>query len=264
MKDRLTSSLTRAILEVQRPQLELAKAAIEKAVPSMQRPVFEAARAAVEQLQEQRTAEMRAIMEGFGQVLTACQEILWQRSWMVDSDCPLVAIVKGAEVPDGDRDVSKLDAWMLEYFEERREQHESFLLQSWPAREAALQDAFALYQEGRHRPAILTLLPLIEYVSFERTGTKFFEQRDMKGGGRVSRTYLRLVGQSGKIDRILQVLAKYSPMYCGEQDAIPQIINRHSAIHGRDDSFGTEMNYFRCISVLVFLTRYLGPMEVKK
>jgi len=260
------AAVKKAVEDANRPQLEQMKALVEKALPQLtknvladfQRPHIELAQALAKEMLDRSSAEAKKAFEAFGGVLTECQKVIWARGWMVDADCPLVAIVKESETEDSGRDVGLLDEMMLEYYGEKKVEHESYLLESWPNRSAAFEEAFEAAKNGTYRSAVIQLLTLTEYITFERAKARFFALQFKKGLGKpISRLYLELESRSPSMARMLRVLSAYSPVCCCEEDAIPGIVNRHQVLHGADDCYGTEMNYYRCISLNVFLTRYL-------
>jgi hypothetical protein len=239
--------------------IEFGNAIVKKQAPSLSQ-AREALVELVAGVQCEAAKEARVALDAFGKVLTVHQKLLWSRGWMVDEKCPLVAINKGAEKEDGTWDHDQVDQWMLEYFQENIAKHQQLLLNTWPDRAEALQEIFDLAASGKFRGAIAALLPMVDYISQQRAGAKFFNLTHMKGGKMVSTAYKALI-ESANVSRVLEVLCEYSPVYCIQDGRKKGIINRHDVLHGDDDTYGTEMNYFRCLSIAVSLTTFANPKK---
>lgn len=181
------------------------------------------------------------------------------------------------------RYLENIDKIMLDDLKENQERNYDWILNSFENRKSILQDALEDHKIGRYSCCIPTFLNQIDGITRDLLGidkyNNFFKKVPEKikdDTGKFIKTgvvypYTKVIaGELNKElkndDGIIQSFLIYPlerlSCLCYDSDDIEKNIesgviycnfSRHGIIHGRDISYGTEVNSYKCISILLYL-----------
>lgn len=179
--------------------------------------------------------------------------------------------------------IDNIDRIMLDSLKEDEERNFEWILNSFESRKPILGDALEDHKVGRYNCSIPLLLNQIDGITRDLLGidryNNFFKKvperiRDSSGKniktGKIQ-PYTKEIAvdlsKNLKNDEgfiysfVIYPLEKLSCL-CYDSDDIDRYIesgiiycnfSRHGIIHGRDISYGTEVNSYKCISILLYL-----------
>ncbi len=115
-----------------------------------------------------------------------------------------------------------------------------------------LEKGFSSFENMQYEFSILIFLSQIDSISKQVSGYRLFgrEKKQAKTKNFVDKHYNKTSFQSA----ILQPLADYGEINKAEDSFVEGELNRHRVIHGEDINYGTELNAYKVLSLVFYLT----------
>lgn len=157
----------------------------------------------------------------------------------------------------------EVDRLMSTHFKSHESSYFNELCTSHAQREHLFREIQTLARLEHYHGAIALLFSQIDGICFDVTSKLMFRSAGKERNYQPQVTSA-LDGFGNDIMAAFYELirGKQTPSIAYEDNA-PSELNRHKAIHGKDISFGTEMNYYKALSLLVFVHQILDFSKMK-
>lgn len=182
------------------------------------------------------------------------------------------------------RYIENIDEIMLEGLKVEEEKNQDWIIKCFQDRESILRDALEDHNAGRYNCSIPVFLNQIDGITrdlfkidkynnfFKKVPQKVKNSSGKKVKTGVTYPYTKEIanklsedinkGEDGILYSLLIYPLERLSCLCYDSDDIDRYIDegiiycnfsRHGIIHGRDVSYGTEVNSYKCISILLYL-----------
>lgn len=198
-----------------------------------------------------KLAPLLEALQAFPGVVRRCTSELAALGWFVDMG------YGARHLDDLSRwiqagEITAVDDFLVKHLIKRQADIQSTLLKQYPARSPALQEAFRCASMEMYYAAIPVLLAQVDGVAVDILGGKFF-----KSDSRRPQVAAPLL--SRQLDDIqrgyLSAFEKNSGINASDtyEHEFPHSPNRHKILHGLDNAYGTQVTYFKALSLLNFV-----------
>lgn len=181
-------------------------------------------------------------------------------SWFYDPRMDLPTFVRLAGLIAAN-DEAKINEVLMAHFSERIDEIETAILSSNPSRQEILRAAFRAHRDGSHVLSIPTFLAQADGISCELLGEEYFVFKKSKDR---PHDLIAEVTDDLYLTGALRILIPKGTLRIRSEDAKPGDFNRHAILHGSDTSYGTQLNSFKSISLLNFMSEMNGEVKANR
>jgi len=153
------------------------------------------------------------------------------------------------------------DEYLMKYFDTKVDEIETVLLEGLPKRESQIKQAFQAYRDKLYYLSIPALLILAESVCRDlASNTDLYSKHKPRTEKAHEPRTDDLFDEVDNIDQLEQVL--FSPLRkrtnltknCSNPNVHQKtLFNRHLIIHGQSDSYGSEINNIKSLSLVYYV-----------
>ncbi|MGQ1888813.1 hypothetical protein ACT29H_00045 [Thermophagus sp. OGC60D27] len=154
--------------------------------------------------------------------------------------------------------IDEIDKYFIKYFKENYERLKDIIIEKYINRKVILIEAFESFEAQRFYSAIVLFLTQIDGICYDYFGEKFF-LNDPKNNykpkvfPKIRKTLLEQHHFTlGSIEQKTPI-----NMHQSELNRWVVYLNRHEIIHGIDIDFGNELNAYKILSMIAYLTKII-------
>ena len=166
--------------------------------------------------------------------------LLGSHGWYLDLNMPIDVLWKLEQALEKGN-VHDVEAALVEYFEERRDEIEESMVLRYPGRRKIISAAFAAHRRHEYELSIPVLLAQTDGICKEVANEYFFRRQNKKPGTAI---YVEQMAADAYRAALLSPLAYNLPIGAseGERDEKFNDLNRHMVLHGESLDYGTKIN----------------------
>jgi hypothetical protein len=183
--------------------------------------------------------------------------VLGDYGWYLNLDFELgLAIQLHQMLRDGKNE--EVDDYLMQYFKSELKEITNELIIRHPTRKRIFEEIIFCVEHRKFFAAIPTVLSQVDGICSDMINMKFFAKDHRRGYKPKISVYIS--DQFPLVDNFFFAPIMTSPVIMlSENDARnhPFQINRHAVMHGMDVKYGTEVNFFKCFSLLKYLSDVL-------
>ena len=181
--------------------------------------------------------------------------------WYLNLDFELgLAVQLLQKLRDGENE--EVDSYLMEYFKSELREIASGLIKRHPTRKHIFEEMIFCVEHKKFFPAIPTVLSQVYGICNDMTKVKFFAKDNKKDFK--PKICVFISDQFPQSDNFFFGPIMNSPVIMlSEKDAVNHLfqINRHTVMHGMNVKYGTEVNFYKCFSLLKYLSDVLFELE---
>lgn len=158
--------------------------------------------------------------------------------------------------------IKEVDDFLVTYFNDELNAISKELIARHPTRKNIFEDIIFCVKHKKFFAAIPTVLSQVDGICTDMIKMKFFSKDHKRGY--IPKISVYISDQFPLVDNFFVAPIMTSPIIMlSEHDAKnhPFEINRHTVMHGMDVNYGTEINFFKCYSLLKYLSDVLFELE---
>lgn len=197
------------------------------------------------------------------QIRTAVSQLA-SHGWFVSGEMPQRQMIEWGEMLQAGH-VEKVDAILCSFFESRiasiREKFEASLTDRFTIIDAAIQ----AHENGQYVLSVPVFLAQADGVCHARIQASPFRKQ---GRGKTDLATGKWVDKSPSkwLDAFISPLKEAAPIAQTENERGKGFtgLNRHAVLHGEDVSYGSKLNSFKALSLLVYIDHFVRPHECRE
>lgn len=164
-----------------------------------------------------------------------------------------------------ENNISEVDDALVEYYKDSLPRTREYLVSKHPNREEILNTAFEAHTEGNYILSIPVFLAQVDGIAIDTFRKYFFIKQKGSTNPQISQAIDTMDGLSDLALAILIPLQSSQPLIYSLRergDGFTQL-NRHQVLHGESLDYGTELNSYKVISLLLYISQTANMIELK-
>ena len=182
--------------------------------------------------------------------------MLGQNGWYLSLDMEISATYEEfRQLEDGK--LNEVDESMCAFYEERLDEIEKQLIETFPHRSHILERAFGAHQRAAYELSVPVFLSQADGICLELTDFQLYRR---KKGQPTTAGFVEQLAADSIIKILLEPLRVPLPITASseERKKYPYALNRHQILHGQSVDYGTRTNSYKAISLLHFVYSVLS------
>ena len=184
--------------------------------------------------------------------------MLGQNGWYISLDMEISATYEVfRQLEDGK--LNEVDESMCAFYEERLDEIEKQLIESFPHRSHILDSAFTAHQRAEYELAVPVFLSQADGICLELTDFQLYRRKE---GQPTTAGFVEQLAADSIIKVLLEPLRVPLPITASlkERNDYPCALNRHQILHGQSVDYGTKTNSYKAISLLHYVYSVLSKL----
>ena len=181
-----------------------------------------------------------------------CVTLLAYSGWFLPEDLPMADFIKFAELVESDG-TANVDEELSGFLRTNLKLIEERLLEQHSNRVEVLSSAFSAHKEGHYYLSVPVFLIQADGICHEFLGVQLFQKQ---GGSPATAKVLERFEANPFLWAYLEPLRILLPLNkntdeIGEEE---MSFNRHAIVHGLSNTYGTEINSLKAISLIAYVS----------
>lgn len=189
-------------------------------------------------------------------------ETMLQYGWCMSST---IAARCKSEIVESARmsNENRLNDYMISVISEGLNDIEKELRDKYFQRAHIIECAFECHRNMRYEASIPLFLIQADGICVDLFGGSLFNKTKEKVP-RVAEAIEKLIEESDLMDSLIYPLKNNNPLCASENSDCynPNVINRHTIVHGKDVDYASEINSYKAISVIDFIGNVASAIKV--
>jgi len=183
-----------------------------------------------------------------------CIDILLKEGWYIDKDMPINDVRKIASIFE-QGNIELAEEALIEYFKNNIHKIRNDITSIFKDRKIPIEQALDAHCNGLYFLSIPVFLAQVDGISQEITGYGFFDKKN--GEPKTKQIYDDCSDFQVIKKAYLSPLAKVTSYNISEKERCENFLglNRHMVLHGESFDYGTEINSYKSLSLLLYLAR---------
>jgi len=182
--------------------------------------------------------------------------VLARHGWYFDPEMPIVGL-RELENTLENGDIDAVNTELIEYFSERLSEIKEGIKKKFPTRASILENAFNAHRRKEYALSIPVFLIQADGICFDFTNKQLYSKR---GKVPVIAEYAETITADIFRSALLYPLTQPIPISASANERAEEFndLNRHQIIHGETTDYDTELNSFKAISLLNYVSYVLS------
>jgi len=182
--------------------------------------------------------------------------VLAKHGWYFDPEMPVAGIRELENILESG-DIDTANAELTGYFSERLSEIEENIKKKFPTRASILKSAFNAHRRKEYALSIPVFLIQADGICFDLINKQLYSKR---GKTPVVAEYAETITADVFRSALLYPLTQSIPISASANERSEEFndLNRHQVIHGESTVYGTELNSFKAISLLNYVSYVLS------
>jgi hypothetical protein len=198
--------------------------------------------------------QLKQINISLSENILHCIDILLKEGWYIDEDMPIQDLRKIARTFEKG-DIKLAEKTLLEYLKNNIKKIREDITSTFKDRKIPIEQALDAHCNGLYCLSIPVFLAQVDGISKEITGYGFFDKKN--GEPKTKQIYDNCLDSQVIKKAYLSPLAKVTSYNISEKERCDNFLglNRHMVLHGESFDYGTEVNSYKSLSLLLYLTK---------
>jgi hypothetical protein len=179
--------------------------------------------------------------------------ILAEKGWYtpVFGEVPAFIVGLAHDILNGKE--KRVDRTLIKMYKDREEELVADMVRKFPHRRQPIKAAFKAHYQKEYYLSIPVFLAQIEGIFNELVEQRFFKIRKGKGEP-FAKQALEMLSKDGFSKAAIGPLLRLNEVNRPQVPNNPSGLNRHDVLHGDSNDYGNEINSYKTLSLLVYIS----------